>query len=81
MEGGRPVKRYQVAARLRDGLVEWSFALETDDGERYVLPIRDGEEIPVLRDLCRRDPTVYFDPNSSTLRSGWNLPGRPEHEH
>jgi len=80
MEGGRPVRRYQISARFRNGLVEWSFAVETEDGERYVIGIRDGEEIPVLRELCRCDPTIYFDPQTSTLRSGWNLPGRSERE-
>lgn len=78
MNGGQSVKRYQFVAVLRDGVVEWSLALETDDGQRHTLRVRDGEEVPVLLDLLRRDATVYFDPESKTLRTGWNLPGASE---
>jgi len=49
--------------------------LETDAGEHYTLPVRDGEEIPVLLDICRRDPTIHFDPQAQTLSTGWNDPG------
>ncbi|MEP0847674.1 MAG: hypothetical protein HRF50_12765 [Phycisphaerae bacterium] len=75
MTGGQAVRRYQVAATMRDGVVEWSLWLETDDGQKHALRIRDGEEIPVLVDLLRRDKTVYYDAAALTLRSGWSAPG------
>jgi len=75
MDGGSPVQKYQVTAAFKNGVVEWSFAVQTDDGERYSMPVRDGEEIPVLLDLLRRDKTVYFDVKTQSLRTGWNTPG------
>lgn len=75
MEGGNAVSRYQVAATFRDGVVEWALGLQLEDGERVILPIRDGEEVPILLDLCRRDSTIYYDPQTRTLRSGWGSPG------
>jgi hypothetical protein len=75
MEPLQHVNKYQVAAKFREGIVEWSVLLETDDGEHYTLLVRDGEEIPVLLDICRRDPTIYFNPQTQTLSTGWNDPG------
>jgi hypothetical protein len=75
MERGQHVDKYQVAARFREGVIEWSVGLQTDSGERYTLSVRDGEEIPVLLDIFRRDPTIYFAPQTQTLSSGWNDPG------
>ena len=75
MEPHHHVNKYQVTAKFREGVVEWAFLLETDAGEHYTLPVRDGEEIPVLLDICRRDPTMYFDPRTQTLSTGWNDPG------
>lgn len=75
MDAGLPVVRYQIAARFRDSVVEWSFSVETRDGVVHRFPIRDGEEVPVLSDLCRKDKSVYFDPQTATLWTGWNYPG------
>ena len=75
MEPHQHVDKYQVTATFREGVVEWAFLLETDGGEHYTLPVRDGEEIPVLLDICRRDPTIYFDQHTQTLSTGWNDPG------
>lgn len=76
MEGGHAIQSYQFGASFRDGVVEWAFALKTDDGKQHVLRIRDGEEVPVLHALVRGDSTVYFDAKSQTLRTGWNTPGK-----
>lgn len=72
------VRKYQVAATFKNAVVEWTFAVETEEGEKHFLPVRDAEEIPVLVDLCRNDPTVYFDEKTCTIRSGWNSPGVDE---
>jgi hypothetical protein len=66
------IDKYQVFARFRDGVIEWSLALQTENGEHYTLQVRDGEEIPILLDICRRDRQAYFDPATRTLRTGWN---------
>ncbi|MFH1748975.1 MAG: hypothetical protein ABIG44_18240 [Planctomycetota bacterium] len=75
MVPGLHVNKYQVAARVADGLVEWRFAVETEDGQQHELSIRDGEEIPVLLDIVRRDTTVHYDPVNGALSTGWNNPG------
>lgn len=75
MEPGLLVNKYQVVAQIRAGVVEWRFAVETEDGEQHTLPIHDGEEIPVLLDIVRRDTTVHYDPRSGALSTGWNDPG------
>ncbi len=75
MSGGLSIKRYQFTATLRDGVTEWALHLETDDGARSTLRIRDGEEVPVLLDMLRHDKTVYFDASTGTLRTGWAAPG------
>ena len=74
--GGKAVEKYQFAAQITEGVVNWSFGVQTDDGEKYELTLRDGEEVPVLHAILRKDSTVYFDPKSGTLRTGWNLPGK-----
>jgi hypothetical protein len=76
MDIGKPITRYQVYATIIEGVVEWTFAIETEGGERHNLQLRDGEEVPLLLDLCRNDRTMYFDKSSNVLRTGWNLPGR-----
>lgn len=76
MDGGKAVQKYQFAATLRDGVVEWHLGLSLDSGERVVVPIRDGEEVPILMQLCRSDLSVYYDVSTRTLRSGWNTPGQ-----
>lgn len=75
MVGGVSVERYQFLARIHDGVVEWSVGFETQGGTQHVLPLKDGEEVPVLADLLRRDPTMYYDAESGTLRTGWNATG------
>jgi hypothetical protein len=78
MQTGHPVRKYQFSATLREGVVEWTFGVQTDDGVDHIVPIRDGEEVPVLRDICRHDGTIYFDGESRTLRTGWNVPGKQD---
>jgi hypothetical protein len=75
MEPGLRVNKYQVTATFRAGIAEWRFAVETEDGQRHEWPVRDGEEIPVLLEIMRRDATVYYDPRTCTLTTGWNDPG------
>jgi hypothetical protein len=69
------VNKYCVSARVAGGVVEWTFSVETDDGERHDLPIRDGEEIPILLSLVQKDTEVFYDPHTKTLSTGWNDPG------
>lgn len=76
MSSGQPVARYQVFATIIEGVVEWTFAIQTEDGERHNLQLRDGEEVPLLLDICRHDQTIYYDKESKVLRTGWNVPGR-----
>jgi len=78
MTKGQAVRKYQVAATFSNDVVEWSFAIQTEDAQEHVLKVRDGEEIPTLVDLCRRDLSIYYDPQTRTLRSGWNAPGRTD---
>ncbi len=75
------VKRYQFAASFSDGVVSWTFFVQTEDGETHAIPIRDGEEVPLLNEICRRDATIYYDPKSGTLRTGWNAPGKEPNQH
>lgn len=76
MDGGKAIQKYQFAATVKDGLIEWSLGLSLEGGERVVLPIREGEEIPILMQLCRGDLSIYYDPSTRTIRSGWNSPGQ-----
>lgn len=78
MKSGEAVMKYQIGATLKNGVVEWTFALQTEDGKQHYFPIRDAEEIPALLDMCRHDMTIYFDATTSTIRSGWNTPGKDE---
>lgn len=50
--------------------------LETEDGERFATPIKDGEEAPILLDICRADASLFYDPQTQILSTGWNDPGR-----
>jgi len=75
MDAGQHVNKYQVTATFRGDVVKWRFVVETEDGEQHELPVRDGEEIPILLDLVRRDETVSFDPRTRLLSTGWNNPG------
>jgi hypothetical protein len=75
MDTGLPVARYQLIASLADSVVHWRLGLETDDGRRHEIALRDGEEVPILLDLLRGDKHVYFDERTRALRTGWNFPG------
>jgi hypothetical protein len=77
-DAGQAVKKYEVTATFRDGVVSWTFGIMTADGKTYRLDVRDAEEIPQLMDVCRRDWTIFFDPETQTLSSGWNIPGSKE---
>lgn len=68
------IKRYQISARFEDGAVIWAFELEVG-GKKIALDVRDGAQIPILLDICRRDWTVFFDEQTRTLTTGWSLPG------
>lgn len=76
MAGGHPVVKYQFAARVRDGLVSWTMGIQTDDGVEHVVELREAEEVPLLREICRSDATIYYDGETQTLRTGWNVPGK-----
>lgn len=75
MSEGLHVKKYRFTAKFVDSIVEWAISVETDDGQKFRVPLRDGEEVPVLHGLLRADPHVYFDPQEFKLSTGWNNPG------
>lgn len=74
--GARAIEKYEFSATMREGVIEWSLGLQTDDGQKHALRVRDGEEVPILLDLLRHDTTVYFDPAGPTVRTGWNAVGK-----
>ena len=76
--GGKAVKKYEVTAAFREGVVTWTFGIMTDDGQKHYWDVRDGEEIPILMELCRRDWSVFYNPETKQLSSGWNIPGSKE---
>ena len=76
MELGRRVGKYQLTASFHQGLVAWTLTLETDGGERFALPIKDGEEVPILLDICQADASLFYDAETRTLSTGWNDPGK-----
>lgn len=75
MDGPILVHKYQVVARFRENRVDWSLMLETSDGQKHVVPVCDGAELPVILDVVRRDRTIFYDAKSRSLTSGWNDPG------
>lgn len=75
MELGLPINKYQLAMIFREKTVEWRFSVETEDGARHELAVPDGAEVPILLDMLRRDMTMYFDPQTRALSTGWNDPG------
>ncbi|MFN0138206.1 MAG: hypothetical protein ACKVS9_19040 [Phycisphaerae bacterium] len=75
MDDFRPLAKYEIAALFREGVVEWALTLQTDDAKRHVMRVRDGEEVPLLLDLLRKDTTLYFSPSTATLRTGLNSLG------
>lgn len=70
------VNKYQVAAVFKGGVLEWRWLLQTADGQSHELPVRDGEEVPVLLDIARREAPLYYDPQGKCLSTEWNQPGR-----
>lgn len=75
MAESRHVEKFQVQAVVRGGVIEWRLALGLEGGERVELPIRDGEEVPLLLDLLRRDQAVHYDPQTGQVSTGWSAPG------
>ena len=75
MKLGEPVAKYRFSASFRDGIADWTFSLVTEAGQTHDVPIRDGDEIPLLLQMCRQDMTVFFDPKTLTFCTGWNTPG------
>jgi len=75
MEDFLALSKYEVSAAFREGVVEWSLHLQTEDGRKHAVRVRDGEELPILIDILRRDATVYFSPSTSTLRTGLSALG------
>ncbi|MBL8877506.1 MAG: hypothetical protein JNG88_00175 [Phycisphaerales bacterium] len=75
MDGPILVHKYQVVARFRENRVDWNLMLETSDGQKHVVPVCDGAELPIILDVVRRDRTIFFDAKSCSLSSGWNDPG------
>lgn len=73
-ELGEFVNKYAVSARLEGKGVVWQFRIETERG-RHELDIADGAEVPILLDLVRKDRSVFYNPESRTLSTGWNDPG------
>jgi hypothetical protein len=76
MDRGRRISKYQFAASFHDGLVAWSLTLELENGEQVLLSIEDGEEVPILLDVCRKEAHAFYDPATRTLNTGWNEPGK-----
>lgn len=74
----KPVDRYEITAKFSDGAVAWAFTVQLEDGSKHSVEIRDGEEVPILMEICRRDWTVYFDPATKTFSTGLNRPGSKE---
>jgi len=72
---GVQVKKYEVVASFKEGVIEWQFGFMTDDGKQHHLRVRDGEELPILLELCRSDWTLFFHAATQTFRTGWNMPG------
>lgn len=75
-ELGPHVNKYQFSATFRENGIDWTLIVELDSRERYVLPIRDGADVPILAELLRGDQSVYFDPSGRRLSTGWNDPGK-----
>jgi hypothetical protein len=74
-DAGEFVNKYSVAATFDGSAVSWSFRVQLANGERAEVKVVDGAEIPVLLDIVRSDRSVYFDPKTRTLSTGWNDPG------
>ncbi|MCG3127710.1 MAG: hypothetical protein CHACPFDD_02578 [Phycisphaerae bacterium] len=74
-EHGLTVKRYSVAASFARSTVNWMLVIETDGGERHTIEVVDGAEVQLMLDVLRKDKTMYYDPRTRSLSTGWNAPG------
>ncbi|MCC6358426.1 MAG: hypothetical protein IT450_06770 [Phycisphaerales bacterium] len=74
----KAVDKYEITAKFCDGAVAWSFCLLLEDGTKHTVDIKDGEEVPILMEICRRDWTVYYDAPTQTFSTGLNRPGSKE---
>ncbi len=74
-EEGEFVNKYAVSAKFEGASVSWHFRVQIANGESFDMDVVDGAEIPVLLSLLRSDRSLYFDPKSRTLSTGWNDPG------
>ena len=75
MDAGLHVDKYQVMAKLGSHGVSWRFAVRTEDGEQHDVPLQNQADVPVLLELVRGDESIFYDPQSRTLTTGWNNPG------
>lgn len=75
MSDGLHVNKYRFTAKFSDAVVSWALSVETEGGQKFQIPLRDGEEVPVLLSIFKGDAHVYFDPKESRLSTGWNVPG------
>lgn len=74
-ENGNYVHKYRFSATVQPDYVSWKLSLQLDTGEHVEVPIRAGEEIPLLLELCRRDRSLFWNAQTRTLTTGWNDPG------
>lgn len=75
MSHGLPVSKYKVTAAIEGGVVLWSLGIETENGDRHEISVRDGEEIPILLAMAKGDGQIFYDAATGRLTTGWNDPG------
>lgn len=75
MNTGQLVNKYLLSARFGEYGIAWSFGVETEDEKQHELSLPDGSAARALLDLVRSDETLFFDPKTKTLSTGWNNPG------
>lgn len=74
MELGEHISKYLLAFQVGSHGVKWTLLLETSGGRKHELTIPASEVAAVL-DLVRGDLSLYFNPETRTLCTGWNEPG------
>lgn len=75
MELGELVSKYNIAMQVGGYGVKWTLALETNTGKRHELPLSSAADVEHALALVRGDKSLYFDPRTQTLCTGWNDPG------
>ena len=75
MNTGQLVNKYLLSARFGEYGIVWSLGVETEDEKQHEISLPDGAAARALLDLARFDETLYFDPKTKTLSTGWNNPG------